>query len=201
MSSLTPDSETPGEAVVSGHADRGTDEMHDVVLDHRQACSGFTAVVDAAPGRWSSPSPCAGWDARGVLEHVIGFHDVLLLRPLGAKPARPKDEPVKRWALTADALFAALDRPGALADGRGQLMGALTTEVLVHTWDLARAIGMEVVLDQRLCRVGLDRATANRDKLESSGTFGPPVSVSGVAPIADQLLGLFGRDPQWAAPR
>ena len=31
-------------------------------------------------GRWDRPSPCADWDARGVVEHVIGFHEVLVLR-------------------------------------------------------------------------------------------------------------------------
>lgn len=33
------------------------------------------------------------WDARGVLEHVIGFHEVLLLlRPLGIRADRPKND-------------------------------------------------------------------------------------------------------------
>jgi hypothetical protein len=35
-----------------------------------------------------------------VLEHVIGFHDVLLLRPLGLKPDRPRDDTQRRWELT-----------------------------------------------------------------------------------------------------
>jgi hypothetical protein len=39
-----------------------------------------------------------------VLEHVIGFHDVLLLRPVGLKPERPRDDPQLRWKLTYGAL-------------------------------------------------------------------------------------------------
>jgi len=46
-----------------------------------------------------------------VLEHVIGFHDVLLLRPLGLKPDRPRDDPQLRWELTYQALEKALE-PG-----------------------------------------------------------------------------------------
>ena len=174
--------------------------MSDVVLDHRQACSEFTAVVRSAADRWSTPSPCEEWDARGVLEHVIGFHDVLLLQPMGMKPTRPKNDPDARWEVTVDALFEALDGPDALTTAREQLVGVLTTDVLVHTWDLARAIGVDVTLDPRLCEIGLERAVANLGKLESSGMFASPVSVAADAPVAERLLGVFGRDPQWVAP-
>lgn len=168
--------------------------------DHRQACEGFTAAVQAAAGRWDAPSPCTEWDARGVLEHVIGFHDVLLLRPLEAKPTRTKDDPVARWAVTVDALFSALSRPGALDGQRESLLGALTTDVLVHTWDLSKAVGLDGVLDPRLCQIGLDRAMANREQLEASDMFGAPVAVPDDAPVQDRLLGLFGRDPAWSPP-
>ena len=46
-----------------------------------------------------------------MLEHVIGFHDVLLLRPLGLKPERPRDDPQIRWELTYGALEKAFE-PG-----------------------------------------------------------------------------------------
>ncbi len=171
--------------------------LTDVVQDHRHACDGLTDAVHAASGHWDAPSPCTEWDARGVLEHVIGFHDVLLLRPLEAKPTRPKDDPETRWMLTVDALFAALAKPGALDEQRASLLGVLTTDVLVHTWDLSRAIGFDVTLDTRLCQIGLDRALAHRDQFEGSNMFGPPVPVPDDAPVQDRLLGFFGRDPAW----
>jgi uncharacterized protein (TIGR03086 family) len=171
----------------------------DVVTDHRYACDGFTAVVQAAGGHWGDPSPCTEWDARGVLEHVIGFHDVLLLQPLGAKPTRSKDDPSSRWAITADAIFTALSQPGALDDKRSSLVAVLSTDVLVHTWDLAKAIGVEVALDPRLSKIGLERAKAHRKQFESSDMFGPPVPVPETASTQDRLLGFFGRDPAWVA--
>jgi uncharacterized protein (TIGR03086 family) len=169
----------------------------DVIQDHRLACDGFATVVRLAAGRWEAPSPCTEWDARGVLEHVIGFHDVLLLRPLQAKPTRPKDDPEARWAATVDALFSALSRPGVLETPRESLLGVLTTEVLVHAWDLSKAIGVDVALDVRLCQIGLERALANQKQFEGSDMFGPPVPVSEDASIQDRLLGFFGRDPGW----
>src|SRR5438309_807141 len=54
---------------------------------------------------WSRPSPCAGWTARDVVEHVIGFHEVLVLRPLGVKVERPREGPAARWRATERALF------------------------------------------------------------------------------------------------
>jgi Mycothiol maleylpyruvate isomerase N-terminal domain len=44
---------------------------------HLAACRRFGEAVRSAEGRWDCPSPCDTWDARGVLEHVIGFHDAL----------------------------------------------------------------------------------------------------------------------------
>ena len=75
---------------------RRWDSRREAVTDrHRRACVGFGAVVDRVGERWDRPSPCPEWDARGVLEHVIGFHDVLLLVPLGAKPDPPPG--TTRW--------------------------------------------------------------------------------------------------------
>src|SRR5271166_4606911 len=71
---------------------------------HLAVCRRFGEAVHAANGKWDRRSPCDAWDARGVLEHVIGFHDVLLLRPLGLKPDRPRDDPQLRWELTYQAL-------------------------------------------------------------------------------------------------
>src|SRR4051812_36013410 len=74
----------------------------------------FTTAVRVVEGAWAAPSPCPGWDARAIVEHVIGFHDVLILRPLGAKPHRPADDPQERWDLTYNALATVLHRDEVL---------------------------------------------------------------------------------------
>jgi hypothetical protein len=55
--------------------------------------------------------------------------------------------------------------------------------------------------DGELCDIGLERAKANLERLATSGIFGAPVAVAGDASVQDKLLGLFGRDPGWTAPR
>src|SRR6478736_2777556 len=102
--------------------------MTDLVQQHRRACDGFTRVVDQAHGQWSAPSPCTEWDARGVVEHVIGTQITMLLDPLGGKPALPHDDPSARWRVTVEAVFAALAEPDALDDKRAGLLGVLTTD-------------------------------------------------------------------------
>src|SRR3954453_9825315 len=128
----------------------------------------FGAAGRSANGKWDRDSPCASWRARDVLEHVIGFHDVLLLRPLSLKPQRPRDDPQLRWDLTYDRLRQALGdgelflrivevpavagNPGTRLDA-STLIPRLTQDVLVHTWDLARAVGADDALDPAWCEL------------------------------------------------
>jgi uncharacterized protein (TIGR03086 family) len=168
---------------------------------HLLACDGFGTVVASVGDGWDRPAPCAGWDARGVLEHVIGFHDVLLLRPMAMKPDRERDDPVARWSVTAAALAGALCGPGSSAvPDLGRLLRALTTEVLVHTWDLARAAGVDPLLDEAQCRLAYEAALGARQALAAAGTFAPAVPVADGAPYADRLVALLGRDPAWSGP-
>lgn len=174
---------------------------------HRKACYGFGAVVDQVGDKWDSPSPCPDWDARGVLEHVIGFHEVLLLRPLGITANRPKGNIPGRWAATQLAIFTALDanwgHPVDLPDGStldvSILLPMLTTDVLVHTWDLARATGLDVVLDAELCETALSGTRKNDAGLRSSGMFAASFDVPVNADLQSRLIAFLGRDPNWQA--
>src|ERR1700712_3749920 len=107
---------------------------------HLAVCRRFGAAVAAANGKWDRRSPCADWDARGVLEHVIGFHDVLLLRPLTLKPARPRDDPLARWNLTYDSLPLAFRSANTTHPQVFNVLPQLTRDVLIHSRDLARAV-------------------------------------------------------------
>ncbi|GBE66651.1 hypothetical protein MFM001_31130 [Mycobacterium sp. MFM001] len=163
---------------------------------HLAVCRRFGEAVQSADGKWDRPTPCDAWDARGVLEHVIGFHDVLLLRPLGLKPERPRDDPQQRWELTHDALKGALDRERVL----DVPLPHLTRDVLVHTWDLARAVGADDRLDPGWCAMFLDGLPDDPDALTASGMFAAPVDSDDDADIQSRLLARLGRDPSWQPP-
>jgi hypothetical protein len=124
-----------------------------LLSDYRLACDAFADAIRAAGRHRDAPTPAAEGDVQGLLDHVFGVHDALLLQPLGVKPDRPEDDPEARWATTVAALFPALERPGAL-EKRVLLIGIVTTDVLIHSWDLSRAAGANVPLDPGLCQSG-----------------------------------------------
>ncbi|MGO9032241.1 maleylpyruvate isomerase family mycothiol-dependent enzyme [Mycobacterium sp.] len=180
---------------------------------HLAVCRRFGDAVRAADGKWHRRSPCDAWDASGVLEHVIGFHDLLLLRPLGLKPDRPREDPQIRWELTYRALETAFEpgrrlfervvevpqlhaNPATSLDARA-MMPNLTRDVLVHTWDLARAVGADDRLDAEWCEQFYSALPSDPQALSVSGMFDAPVAVSDHADVQSKLLARLGRNPGW----
>ena len=150
-----------------------------------------------------------------MVEHVIGFHDVLLLRPMSAKPERPKGDPAARWAVTYAALASLFERPGLFdvpvevpAIGTDPptrieavpLVGLLSQDVLVHTWDLARAVGGDDRLDEDLCEHFVSRLPDDPTVQVGSGMFAAPLPVTPGAGPQAVLLARMGRDAGWASP-
>ena len=73
--------------------DGGMTEISD---RYRRAAAVFTEQVEAVPeDRWTSPSPCDDWDARGVVEHMASAHNMFLgfvdqsVRTIGVGRRRP----------------------------------------------------------------------------------------------------------------
>jgi hypothetical protein len=129
-----------------------------------------------------------------VLEHVIGFHDVLLLRPLGLKPDRPRDDPQVRWQLTYRQLEKAFSE--RLVDAP-RLVPSLTRDVLVHTWDLARAVGADDRLDARWCEDFYAALPNDPLELSAGGMFAAPVALGDDVDVQAKLLARLGRNPNW----
>lgn len=173
--------------------------MDEVADLHLAVCRRFGEAVAAADGNWDRPSPCDAWDARGVLEHVIGFHDVLLLRPLGLKPDRPRDDPRARWRLTYDSLTEALTSGVATRLDAYPLMPNLTRDVLVHTWDLARAVGADDRLNPQWCELFCGELSADGQTSRSAGMFKAPLPMPDESDPQTRLLARLGRDPRWSA--
>jgi uncharacterized protein (TIGR03086 family) len=173
-------------------------EMDDAVGElHLAVCRRFGGAVRSADGKWDRRSPCDAWDARGVLEHVIGFHDVLLLRPLGLKPNRPREDPQLRWQLTYDSLTEVFETGRATRLDAYKLVPNLTRDVLVHTWDLARAVGAHDRLDPQWCELFYAGLPADPQELSASGMFNAPVAVRSDSDVQAKLLARLGRDPSW----
>ena len=78
------------------------------------------------------------------------------------------------------------------------LLRALSSDVLVHTWDLGRATEGPDQLDPELC----ERAVRDADRAAptaagASALYAARVPVPEGSDPQTRLLGLLGRDPSW----
>ncbi len=177
---------------------------------HRRFAGDFAALTRGVED-WDSPAPVAGWTARGVVDHLVGWFPPFLSSGGVAGPAGPSvaDDPVAAWQHQADAVQALLAERGEESfthpyAGTHRLVDAVdrfyTADVFMHSWDLARATGQEVDLDEDYAGTLLEGMRPIEDMLRSSGQYGAPVPVAADAPVTDRLMGFIGRDPSWRSP-
>jgi uncharacterized protein (TIGR03086 family) len=73
-------------------------------------------------------------------------------------------------------------------------------DVVMHTWDLAKGGGLDVVLDPVVVHSLVEGLRPMGDFLEQSGQYGAAVPTPDGAGEQDELIGLIGRDPGWTSP-
>jgi uncharacterized protein (TIGR03086 family) len=86
--------------------------------------------------------------------------------------------------------------PGGGTSTPRTMLAALTTDVLIHTWDLARAAGRPAALDDELCERAYAAAVGSTFR-RAEGMIGPEYVIAPDAPIVDKLIAFYGRDPAW----
>ncbi|GIE34666.1 hypothetical protein Ait01nite_077110 [Actinoplanes italicus] len=180
---------------------------------HRRIAADFTARVEGAKD-WDAPAPVAGWTARDVVRHLVEWLPGFLSSGAGVTlPAGPGvgTDPVQSWHVHVTAVQELLDDPGT-ADrtlsnphlGEIPLDQAIdrfyTTDVFMHTWDLARSTGQDESLDPALCATLLSGMEPMDEMLRASGQYGPAVPVPAGADPQTRLIAFIGRDPNWTAP-
>jgi uncharacterized protein (TIGR03086 family) len=178
---------------------------------YRRLAAAFTATAAAVPAAaWDDPSPCEGWDARDVVRHLVDWLPAFFFDQWGLdRPEIPSvdTDPVGAWVALRDALEAALDDPDIAGRRRedehlGELSfaDAIATvalpDILVHTWDLARAAGLDDTLDpEEVEIVAAGIGTFDDTPMRASGHFGPAVELPAGAGAQDRLLAFMGRHP------
>jgi uncharacterized protein (TIGR03086 family) len=186
--------------------------MTDLFALFQRAASGFGKHVHAVgEGQWHDPTPCTDWDVRTLVNHVTV--EQLWVPPLvnGSDVADIGDrldgdqlgsDPVAAWESALKDSKASFGAPGAL-DGtvilsRGEIPAAeycweMTTDALIHSWDLARGIGADETLDAELVDLVYERTLPFAAELQKTGLFAPPVPTPDDAPLPTKLLAIFGR--------
>jgi len=187
-------------------------------VDLHPAAERLARLVEAVPDDaldW--PTPCATYNVAALLDHVggslVAFRAAAIKQPLPGGPSGVAANLDPQWRSVvphdARALADAWDDPeawtGMTAAGGVDLPGEVAAivgldEMVIHGWDLAKAIDQPADYDGPGVEEVLQMVTQFRGG-GSEGLFGPEVTVPPDASTFDRILGITGRDPQWASPR
>jgi uncharacterized protein (TIGR03086 family) len=188
--------------------------VHDLGPASREVARVAAQVRDADLDR---STPCGEWSVRDLLGHLLAFtgHFVGVARHEPGDAGGPPAELPPDWRAELDARLADLaavwaqpsawegeGSAGGLTMPRAQLGVVAVEELVLHGWDLARAVGAEfAVRDEDLAVVaefvgGFEHAPQE----QRTGLYGPVVHVAAGSEL-DRVLALAGRDPQPSSAR
>lgn len=184
---------------------------------YRASVEGWSSKVSTITDEhWDLPTPCTDWTVRDLVNHVAG--EDLWTPPLVAGQTIEQvgdqfdgdvlgDDPIgsarSAAAAAISATTAALPGAGTVHLSFGdfpvsEYAWQLVADHLVHSWDLAAAIGAPRDLDPAAI-ADLGAWFDNWEEgFRGAGAIGPRVPVAEGDPQAE-LLARFGRDAGWSA--
>lgn len=192
--------------------------------------TGTEVVAGVTPDVLDRQTPCDDMDVRSLTTHLVAVLERVAALGRGedpfavTEPVAADDAWPERWARAAHAVQAAwtddavLDRPMSLPWQQGtgaDILGGYVSEVTVHTWDLARALGVQPEWHPRPVGAALagvdgflpatgrlelfERISAEMGFDEVAVPFRDAVPVADDAPGIDRLVAWNGRDPGWTS--
>lgn len=163
-----------------------------------QTAEAFDQRIQAiGEGQMAAATPCEGWAVQDLVDHTIGVQKQIGGGMVGAEIAEGAD-----WAATRAAITGALQAEGAL-DGttefgpmgtvpKAMVFGIGITDLLVHTWDLARAIGADETLPADAVSASYMGLQKFPDAVRE-GRFAPALEAAADADEQTKMLMLSGR--------
>lgn len=170
----------------------------------------FTKRLDAVDDdQWQDPTPCTEFTVRELVEHVIDVQRMVpkALGERGTIDTPNGDDLTATWEAVRSAALAAYSEPGALDryvdSPLGGMMpvelmvgGPITGDMLIHTWDLARAIGTDETLPAKACQAMLEALQMMPEEaLRQPGRFAAVIDPPKGANPQTLLLCFTGRQP------
>jgi uncharacterized protein (TIGR03086 family) len=193
-----------------------------VALDALAVHASVELVARAQPADMARPTPCADWTLHGLISHMAAQHHGFAAAAAGDgdparwRPRRPGSDPGADYRASAEAVLAAFSAPG-VADRQfplpefaaGPLFPARRAvsfhfiDYVVHSWDVARTLGLEVHFTPELLGPALAVAQAvpgGEARLAPGSAFAPAVAWHGCSPL-DRIVAILGRSPDWKRPQ
>jgi len=155
-------------------------------------------------GQIDRPTPGRDWDVGRLVAHVVAAPGRFLAAMRGEQPNWSTEPPPigTEWAAVfrnaADDLIHAWHQRGDEAQTR--MVDWQTAELAVHTWDLARAIGLSTQLDPEVAERSLVFLASGLTEENRGDAFDRAVTVEDDAPVYHRLAAYAGRqlDEAWA---
>jgi uncharacterized protein (TIGR03086 family) len=147
-------------------------------------------------------TPCSEWDVSALLEHMSGGA-TYLMGAIGVSVGGLEWPDPAVVAGCAEALRRprALERrcmsPAGFEWSVAEAAAGTAMDQLIHTWDLAVAIGGDRHLDADVVQAVVEMFLPQMPDIgREAGLVGPAVPVPAGASAQDQLLGAMGRNPE-----
>jgi uncharacterized protein (TIGR03086 family) len=181
--------------------------MSEVSDRYRTIADAFTVRVEGVrPDQWDAQTPCSEWNARDLLDHVVGVHRMALAALAGTDPAptSPDDDLVALWRAGSEAVRRAVSDPATAATLTSagpfgeqpfeQIVGTLVcTDTLIHVWDLARATSQDERLDPTAVSRSMEFLAPMDEGMRRPGGFAAKITPRPGADDQTRLLNFCGR--------
>ncbi len=164
----------------------------------------FDARVQAAPAdSWGNAAPCEGWTAADVVCHIAGNMNGVTAGLTGAEPvATDAAQPVATWNAARTTMLDAINSHDLATKITGpmgpmpaeQIIGRfVATDILVHTWDLARSVGGDEQINAAAIEGAYSGLKPMDAMLRSAGMFGPKIEAAEGDDLQTEFLKFLGR--------
>ncbi|MFI6685490.1 TIGR03086 family metal-binding protein [Streptomyces sp. NPDC050485] len=169
------------------------------------------------PGQLTGPTPCSDWDVRGLVNHWVlytshGLEHRALRKPLPdeltARDFTADPDWARQYAAQLDRAVAAWADPatwegeidlGGSAMAAAEIASMLVEELVMHSWDVARATGQELRISEESAAFVLRVVEGNAEIYRQYQGFADAVELPAGATTVERALAVSGRDPHWTA--
>ena len=193
-----------------------------VPLDFDPPVRQLRALLLGVDDELTGPTPCPDWTVAALLDHLMGLSYAFTQAARKRTDAPSTDGPLpqpsaehlsRHWRSRLPVLLEDLStawKDPAAWTGTAQAGGATLpatavgivamNELIIHSWDLARATGQEYAADPRTLETLIEFLSQGPAE-GVPGLFGPVVPIESEATLLDQAVALAGRRADWRPPR
>jgi uncharacterized protein (TIGR03086 family) len=199
---------------------QGAGEPDIRALNRRAVRASIEVVARVTADDLGRPTPCEAWTLADLLAHMMAQHygfaaaargeggnlAVWEVRPVG-------NDPAGTYAAAAEHVIQAFSEVGVLERAfvlpeisktitfpAPQAISFHFIDYVVHSWDVARSLGVPIAFDPDVLEAAISVALAVPDgerRLQPGAAFRPGLAVPEGSNLLDRILAMLGRSPAW----